>query len=285
MNFTSIVLAFLTAAIVSIVVGLASRRFSRPFQETGFVWSVAIAMSLAIPVLLSSSVTDLTRAIRPREAIDWLSFLLLGLATLQTLAATKSRLFWLCIGLGAVACVVIAARMLYGGIHFRAGTLPWSGLAWSFLWGAMIFLHWGLATRSRPHLSWPAGFAWLITIGTIAAALAMSGSIVYGAIAGLIFVALVFGWIGTARLQPFMGVPATVLIGLGIAYAELTFVAGALLTSSMLMLSSSSYVSKKTLRTFLVVTAIGMSAASVVIVSRQFALDSSSTSSGYDAFR
>jgi hypothetical protein len=285
MNLTSIGLAFSTAAIVSVAAGLTSRRCPEPIRDTGFVWSVAIAMSFAVPILLSSGFADLTRAIRPREAVDWLSFLLLGLASLQTLAKSRSRLFWICFGLGAVVCVGIAGRMLYGGIHFRSGSMFWSGLVWSWLWGAMIFLLWGLETQKNPHLSLTEGFAWLVTIGTIAASLAMSGSIVYSVVVCLIVVSVVFGWIGAARLQPFMAVPAAVLIGLGIAYAEMTFTTGALLTSSMLLLSSSRYVAKKSLRTFLVVTAICLSATSVVIVSRQFALDSSSTSSGYDAYR
>lgn len=285
MNFTSIAIAFLTAAIVSLAAGLASRRCSRPFQETGFAWSMAIALTLAIPILVSSSISDLTRAIRPREAIDWLSYLLLGLAIFQTLAISKPRLFWLWITLGAVSSVAIAARMLYGGVHFRADAFSWSGPTWSILWGATIFLLCILGTPRGPSLPWPIGIAWLMTVGAISASLAMSGSIVYGAISGLIFVTALFGWIGSAKLQSFTAVPATVLIGLGIAYAEMSFGVGALLTSSMLLLLSSRYATKKALQTFLVVTAIGLSAASVVIVSRKFAVDTSSTNSGYDAYR
>lgn len=285
MNFTSIALAFLTAAIVSNAVGLASRRCSRPFQETGFVWSIALTLAIAIPIPLSSSLTDLIRAIRPREAIDWLSFLLLGLAMFQTLAISKPRWFWLWIALGAVSCVAIAARMLYGGVHFRAGTISWSGPAWSILWGGTISLLWFLGTRSGARLSWPMGITWLMTLGAISASLAMSGSIVYGAISGLIFVSSLFGWIGSAKLGTFAAVPATVLIGLGIAYAEMPFGVGGLLTSSLLLLSSGGHVTKKKLQTLLVVTAFGLSAASVVIVSRKFAMDTSSTNSGYDAYR
>jgi hypothetical protein len=291
MNFYSIGISFGTAACLSMAIGMLFRYASPTWRSFGPTLSIALSMAVSIPILLSGGFEDLVRAIRPREAIDWVPVGVLTFALLErlSLATTRRQRLWMIVA-ACIGCL-FAVRLLYGGVHLRAGVWQWTGFAWSLAWGLSLWTCWFPDFKKPSMFPWLEGTTRLILTACVAVALASSGSLVYGAVAGLLFISIASSWIGNGSLGTFSSSILIVLIGLGVAYSELKIAEAFVLAGSVLLVSISRWSSSKNLsknlsRGLLAVAAgLALSCATARVIQVTSAESRSTDSNGYDSYK
>ena len=194
-------------------------------------WAVSLALLVGVAALLSNSPAGMLRGLWPREAVDWLGIaagLLTCVAALQTRPVAIGRLT---LAVGVLLGVLIVCRLLYGSIYLRPGHTSMNSLLAIALAGAVVGVGWHLELARATQRRLTESLA-CVAVGLGASAtLGMSGSFQYAMIGMLVTVASVAAWMATRSWPGVSNLVVLMLVGLGMAFAELN-------RSSMLGLSS-----------------------------------------------
>lgn len=227
MTTASIAAGFLAALLCGLLVGRGLRKF-----RAGHVLATAISVTIGLIVLRTSWADDLWRFVQPKVAMDWLPLVCL-LSPLSILA--KRSMLRAVIGLSLAG--LIPVRLLWGSIYLPpeswASAIIFCMAAWSAVLAAPMLLS---VQQNERKGAWTIGLWVVATVGTTII-VAASGSLTYGAAAGVCGVAILGVLISTSQIANVAAVPLICLIGLTASFAELPLLnAGLLLTMWMSIL-------------------------------------------------
>ena len=213
---------------------LSKRDIARPLAAW---WACSLAILVGVAALLSDGPAGMLRGLWPREAADWLGIaagLLTCVAALQTRPVAIGRIT---LAVGVLLGVLIVCRLLFGSIYLRPGNTSMNSLLAIALAGSVIGVCWHLelarATQRRLTESLT---CMAVSLGS-SATLGMSGSFQYAMIGLLVTVASVAAWMGTRSWPGVSNLLVLMLIGLGVAFAELNLPSMLGLTTAMLLCS------------------------------------------------
>ncbi len=232
MTSTSIIIALVVSGLMPLLIyGLVVWRNLSTGLAANFGFAIAIA--IAIPALMSTSLAGLQRIVSPREALDWLPLALLAVSVVDMrLYATSQRDpssqqdpssrrgNWIAV-IGIVIALLTAYRVLWGSIYLRPTDLKAWNLIVITVWGSAMAIAWWTADRTARQRSWVEGLFVLLVSVSIMATLGMSGSFTYGIVGLLILVSTSMGWLLTAHFSPLSFFSWIFVLGLGLAFAEL----------------------------------------------------------------
>ncbi len=208
--------------LIAFVVGWGLRQLGVAATAAS-LWAFSFSLMPGVAALLSGSQADLLRAVWPREAVDWLawaSLLFTGVAVVQ-FRGYQRRWHWTTVVLGLLLGIGVVCRLLYGSIYLRPGQTSWQALLAIFATGSLLGLGWSADVTRQTARSWQECLVTCIWIAGISVTLAMSGSLQYGVIGGLIGLATLIAWVSTGYWPWVSGLIMGSLLGLGWAFAEL----------------------------------------------------------------
>lgn len=228
MTPSSIVIAWLLAIAITYLSGrlLAKAGWSKPDSS---LWAVSLGLVLGISTLLAGSLSDLTRAIWPREAVDWLGPAAAVMALAATIqnrnsVATSRRPDRLALLVGILMGIAITCRLLFGTVYLRPAQTSIQSLLAIGLAGALLGSLWYLELQRNSQRSWMEMLVLGLWIAGAALILAMSGSMQYAVIGSIIGLASLAARLATGH-WPWTGqLVCAMLLGLGLAFAELQLV-------------------------------------------------------------
>ncbi len=310
MTNTSFVVAAVTGVVIALVVGWMMKRNGVSLNVAS-AWSVALASVVAIP-LLSTDWADLVRrVIQPRQAIEWLPVALAILAALEfSLATNTTTMRWLS-WIGMAVATALAFRFTYGSIYLRPNALDTTHIACIASWGVAMAVAWRwfhfALSRRNATWHWFAVLVLMSWFGALAVTLGTSGSFTYGAQAAVMGLVIVAAWMATgspSALSPMIGLA---LLGLGIAFAELSWRSIALMLAASIVgwiannlvmqassdsqteSSASANTSSKKVRLTLGIVASGIAVTAAALSAAKFMSDvaprSGSDYGGYEAYK
>ena len=195
--------------------GLLSGRSLRGFRAGH---SVAAAISIAIGLILlqASSPQDVWRFIQPKVALDWLPLVCLMAAGVNTIPSGRIRGT-----LAVILALLIPVRFLWGSVYLQPGEFEAQVLMSLAIWSMGLAVPLVLpdnetaARKSWKTVVWI--FATVVTGGLIAG----SGSLSYGAAAGVCGLAMLGVLLSASQISNLAAVPLISLIGLSASFAEL----------------------------------------------------------------
>lgn len=201
-------------------------------RTTGTHWSFALAAAIGLLLFRASSVNDLFGNLIPASALDWVPWIALSVAGVQTIAYQRVR----------IACAfalgfAIPLRLLWGSVYLGE-TIPGPAVliaiaAWSLTIGFAIGIN-KPAAKGRLSLQ---VFGWALLIASSTCVIAATGSITYAVAIGVIGVAIVGNLLGASRLPLHSAAVVICIIGLSVAFSEMPLPLGVLLTASTLAVS------------------------------------------------
>ena len=241
MTFTSISIALPLAVVVAYAIGWLLRKRSST-QATGnrahsmaSLWAFSLSALIGVAALLSDGPVGMLRGAWPREAVDWLALAALAftfIAALQrpsvnqetptTGASTTGAQAQgaLTLGLGLLLGTAIACRLLWGSIYLRPGHTSIQSLGAIAASGSLIGWCWYVELTRSAERGLMEGLCCAATGMCIAATLGMSGSFQYGMIGMLMTLAGLAAWASTRRWPWIYNLVMMLLLGLGLAFAE-----------------------------------------------------------------
>lgn len=236
MTFASISVAFPLAAAIAFVLAwtLTKRGTDRSLATW---WAFSMALWVGVAALLSSSPAGMMRGLWPREAVDWLGIaagLLTCVAAMQTRPVAIGRLT---LAVGALLGVLIACRLLYGSVYLRPGHTSINSLLAIAPAGAMIGVGWHLELARAPQRRITESLACMAASLGASATLGMSGSFQYATIGMLVTATSAAVWMATRSWPGVSNLVVLMLVGLGMAFAELNLLSLLGLTGAMLLCS------------------------------------------------
>ena len=228
--------AFPIAAILAFALAWALTK--RGIDSSMAAWlAFSLATLVSVATLLSSNPAGMMRGVWPREAVDWLGIaacLLTGVAGLQARPVALGRLTLV---VGVLMGVLIACRLLYGSVYLRPGHTSMNSLLAITLAGGVIGLGWHFELARATQWRFTESLACITTCLGASATLGMSGSFQYAMIGMLVTVAGVAAWVATRSWPGVCNLMVLMLIGLGMAFAELKLSSMLELTGAMLLCS------------------------------------------------
>lgn len=234
MTFASIALALPVAASLAIAIGWGLSRCSLGSTASA-LWAFSVALLLGVATLLSDSPAGLARAIWPREAVDWLaiaSCLLTAVAALQGRPVLRSRTTFV---LGILLGIVIASRLLYGSIYLRPASTSMTSLLAIMSGGAWLGVCWYVELGRASERSLSESLAMGAVLLGASATLGMSGSFQYGMIGLLVTLTAGASWVATRDWPWVSQLVILMLLGLGVAFAELSSVTALALSGAVFL--------------------------------------------------
>ncbi|MCC6509144.1 MAG: hypothetical protein IT423_08560 [Pirellulaceae bacterium] len=233
MTFASISIALPLAGAIAFALAKGMSWRGVP-SSTAALWAYCLSLLVGVAVLLSGGLVGMTRGVWPREAVDWLAIaamFLTGLAVLQRQPAQASRLTLV---MGLLMGTLIVCRLLYGSVYLRPGHTSTTALVAIALGGGVIGVSWYFdLTRSNEPQNSESIVGCAVAFGS-SAILGMSGSFQYGMIGLLATIASCAAWTAT-RSWPWVSHQVTLLLlGLGLAFAELNLATALALSGTVL---------------------------------------------------
>lgn len=223
MTFASIAIALPLAASLSLAIGWGLSRWGAGATMAA-LWAFSVGLLIGVAALLSDSPTGLARAVWPREAVDWLaiaSCVLTGVAALQGRPVLHRRLTFV---LGILLGVVVASRLLYGSIYLRPAGTSMTSLLAIVSGGAWVGVCWYVELGRGSERSLSESLAMGAVLLGASATLGMSGSFQYGMIGLLVTLTACATWAATLDWPWVSQLVILMLLGLGVAFAELNLV-------------------------------------------------------------
>lgn len=225
MTFVSISIAFPLAAVVAYAIGVSLVKRGLP-PGTATLWCFTLSLLVGIAVLLSGTPRDLVRAVWPREAVDWLGWIAVCFTAMTVGQTSKSapsistpfRPLVLTVGMLVGICVV--CRLLFGSIYLRPAQTSVNSLSAIALAGVFLGCQWYVEHQRQPGRSWQESLVAGLWLAGISVTLAMSGSMQYGMVGGLIGLASLAAWAATGQWPWLSQTVGASLLGLGLAFAE-----------------------------------------------------------------
>lgn len=232
MTFVSISTALPLSVALSLAIAWAMRKSGSDNAQAA-TWAFSLSLLVGVAALLSDSPSGLVRAVWPREAVDWLAIAAIVLTVVAQWQQPAGRMTLV---VGVLLGILIVCRLLLGSVYLRPAGTSASSLVAIALGGTLIGLCWYLQldrheSRNSLHenkagtrTAWPEAAVHAAVSFAAAATLGMSGSMQYGMIGGLATLASCAAWLPT-RIWPGVGNLVTLmLLGLGLAFAELRLV-------------------------------------------------------------
>ena len=195
--------------------GLLSGRSLRGFRA-GHAVAIAISIAVGLTLLQASSPQYVLRFVRPKVALDWLPLACLFAAGVITIPSGRIR-----VTLGIMLALLIPVRFLWGSVYLQPGELEARTLIslaiWSMALAAPIVLPLSeLAARN----SWKTA-VWIFATAVTGILIAGSGSLTYGAAAGVCGLAMLGILLSASQISNLVALPLICLIGLSASFAEL----------------------------------------------------------------
>lgn len=195
--------------------GLLSGRSLRGFRA-GHAVSVAISIAAGLVLLQASSPGAVMRFVQPKVALDWLPLTCLLAAGVFLIPSGRIR-----VTLGKMLALLIPVRFLWGSVYLQPGELEARVLISMVIWSMamavpLIFPETGLAGRKSWHT-----VVWIFATVVTAIVIACSGSLTYGAAAGVCGLAMLGVLLSASQISNLAAVPLLSLIGLTASFAEL----------------------------------------------------------------
>jgi hypothetical protein len=199
-----------------------------------------------------------------------------------------SNFMWL---VGLLLCVGCGFRLLYGSVYLRPANIQPIPLSVIGAWGLLMAISWAVAVRAQPQhnsrLDWATKIIFVMMLGVAAAMLAMSGSLTYGVVGGLVALATVACLMTSGHLPPGSFVLAQCMIGLGHAFAELPLPAAVGTCLAVCACALCLQVASMRLRWAMLCLSILLMGVCGQLVTRQFlsSLQAKPESNGYEAYK
>lgn len=208
---------------VSIAAGFAAALFSgllfgrslRGFRA-GHTVAAAISIAVGLILLQSSSLNDALRFIQPKVALDWLPLVCLLAAGVITIPSDKVR-----VTLGIMLALLIPVRYLWGSVYLQPGEFEVRILMSLAIWSMGLAVPLVLPdTKLSAIKSWKT-VVWILATASTAILIACSGSLTYGAAAGICGLAMLVVLLSASKTSNLAAVPFISLVGLSTSFAEL----------------------------------------------------------------
>ncbi|MFO0942980.1 MAG: hypothetical protein U0930_19760 [Pirellulales bacterium] len=217
MTNQTLIASLLIGSTLAVVLGLIGRRFKQPNIASTIAFSLSVV--LALPVLLGYW-QEPQRLIAPREAVEWLSVGLFGLAIVTAIRVADKKRSTVWLSLGGVLSILVALRLMYGSVYLRAGSVLTLSSLLIVGWGLTIGVAWiqplvGNVPRRKLD-----GALQLIGLLIVSANLGMSGSFKYAAVGLLCTLIALSAWLAGQALPSLVASTSLLILGLGPTFSE-----------------------------------------------------------------
>lgn len=206
--------------------GLLSGRSLRGFRA-GHAVAAAISIAVGLILLQSSSPQDVWRFIQPKVALEWLPLVCLVAAGVNTIPSGRIRGT-----LAIMLAMLIPVRFLWGSVYLQPGEFEARVLMSLAIWSMALAVPLVLPdNKIEARKSWKT-VVWMFATAVTGSLIACSGSLTYGAAAGVCGLGMLGVFLSTSQISSLTAVPLICLTGLSASFAELPIsIAGLMLAA------------------------------------------------------